>query len=42
MDRVKAHELTKYNYNENADFQFSVNNEGEDVNKKPWSRRNIA
>ena len=29
-------------WSENADFQFSVNNEGEDVNKKPWSRRNIA
>ena len=26
---------------ENADFKFSVNNEGEDVNKKPRSRRNI-
>ena len=29
-------------WRENADFKFSVNNEGEDVNKKPWSRRNIA
>ena len=28
-------------WNENADFKFSVNNEGEDVNKKPQSRRNI-
>ena len=27
---------------ENADLKFSVNNEGEDVNKKPRSRRNIA
>ena len=27
---------------ENADFKFCVNNEGEDVNKKPWSRENIA
>ena len=27
---------------ENADFKFSVNNEGEEVNKKPRSRRNIA
>ena len=27
---------------ENADFKFSVNNEGEDVNKKPRNRRNIA
>ena len=26
---------------ENADFKFSVNNEGEDVNKKARSRRNI-
>ena len=24
-------------WNENADFKFSVNNEGEDVNKKPVS-----
>ena len=29
-------------WSENADFQFSVNNEGEDVIKKPWSRRHIA
>ena len=29
-------------WSENADFKFSVNNEGEDVNKKPRSRRNIA
>ena len=27
-------------WSENADFKFSVNNEGEDVNKKPRSRRN--
>ena len=27
---------------ENADFKFSVNNEGEDVKKKPRSRENIA
>ena len=26
----------------NEDFKFSVNNEGEDVNKKPRSRENIA
>ena len=26
---------------ENADFKFSVNNEGEGVNKKPGSRRHI-
>ena len=29
-------------WSENADFKFSVNNEEEDVNKKPRSRRNIA
>ena len=29
-------------WSENADCKFSVNNEGEDVNKKPRSRRNIA
>ena len=29
-------------WNENEDFKFSVNNEGEDVNKKPRSRENIA
>ena len=29
-------------WSENADFKFSVNNEGEDVNKKPRSRENIA
>ena len=29
-------------WNENVDFKFSVNNEGEDVNKKPRSRENIA
>ena len=28
-------------WSENADFKFSMNNEGEDVNKKPRSRRNI-
>ena len=28
-------------WSENADFRFSGNNEGEDVNKKPRSRRNI-
>ena len=27
---------------ENADFKFSVNNVGEDNNKKLWSRENIA
>ena len=27
---------------ENANFKFSLNNEGEEVNKKPWSRENIA
>ena len=26
----------------NEDFKFSVNNEGEDVNKKPRRRENIA
>jgi len=26
----------------NADFKFSMNNKGEDVNKKPRSRENIA
>ena len=29
-------------WSENSDFKFRVNNEGEDVNKKPRSRRNIA
>ena len=29
-------------WSENADFKFSVNSEGENVNKKPRSRRNIA
>ena len=29
-------------WSENADFKFSANNEGEDVNKKPPSRRKIA
>ena len=29
-------------WSENADFKFSVNSEGEDVNKNPRSRRNIA
>ena len=27
---------------ENANFKFSMNNEGEEVNKKLWSRENIA
>ena len=31
----------KIPWSENADFKFSVNNKGEDVNKKPRSRRNI-
>ena len=29
-------------WSENTNFKLSVNNEGEDVNKKPQSRRNIA
>ena len=29
-------------WNENAEFKFSVNNEREDVNKKPRSREHIA
>ena len=29
-------------WSENADLKLSVNNEGEDVNKKPRSRENIA
>ena len=29
-------------WSENADFEFSLNNEGEDVNNKPRRRRNIA
>ena len=29
-------------WSENADLKFSVNNEREDVNKKPRSRDNIA
>ena len=29
-------------WSENANFKLSVNNEGEDVNKKPQRRRNIA
>ena len=29
-------------WSENADFKFSVINEGEDVNKNPRGRRNIA
>ena len=33
---------SKLLWNENADFKFSVNNEGEDVNKKLRSRENIA
>ena len=31
---------TKLLWSENADLKFSVNNEGEDVNKKPRSREN--
>ena len=27
---------------ENVDFKFSMNNEGEDISKKPQSRENIA
>ena len=27
---------------ENADFKLSMNNEGEDISKKPQSRENIA
>ena len=34
--------LPKLLWRENADFKFSVNNEGEDVNEKPWSRVNIT
>ena len=30
----------KFFWSENADLKFSVNNEGEDVNKKPHSREN--
>ena len=33
---------SKLLWNENADFKFSVNNEGEDVNKKPRRRENTA
>ena len=42
--QVLAHEdfTPKLLWRENADFKFSVNNEGEDVNKKPRSRENIA
>ena len=29
-------------WSENSDLKFSVNNEGEDVNKKPRSRENVA
>ena len=32
----------KFLWSENTDLQFSVNNEGEDVNKKSWSRENIT
>ena len=38
---MKICSLRNENPLENADFKFSVNNEGEDVNKKPQSRRNI-
>ena len=38
---MKICSLLNENPLENADFKFSVNNEGEDVNKKPRSRRNI-
>ena len=39
---MKICSLRNENPLENADFKFSVNNEGEDVNKKPRSRRNNA
>ena len=39
---AQEHFPPKLLWNENADFKFSVNNEGEDVNKKPRSRENIA
>ena len=39
---MKICSLRNENPLENADFKFSVNNKGEDVNKKPQSRRNIA
>ena len=39
---AQEHFPPKLLWNENAEFKFSVNNEGEDVNKKPRSRRNIA
>ena len=29
-------------WSENADFKYSANNEGEDVNKKPRSRENFV
>ena len=29
-------------WSDSVDFKFRVNNEGEDVNKKPWSKENIA
>ena len=32
----------RFLWSENAYFKFSVNNKGEDVNKKPRSRENIA
>ena len=42
-NEMKICSLRNENPLENADFKFSVNNEGEDaVNKKPGSRRNIA
>ena len=37
-----THFPPKLLWSENADFKFRVNNEGEEVNKKPRSRRNIA
>ena len=39
---AQEHFPPKLLWNENAEFKFSVNNEGEDVNKKPRSRENIA
>ena len=42
-NEMKICSLRNENPLENAEFKFSVNNEGEDaVNKKPGSRRNIA
>ena len=39
---MKICSLRNENPLENADFKFSVNNEGEGLNKKPRSRRNNA